>query len=453
MSSTTIAVARTTKATEVSWLNEIPTEWRERAIKRLFRQSKRRGFPEREVLSVYRDYGVIPKSSRDDNHNKTPEDVSVYQRVDKGDLVINKMKAWQGSLGVSLNDGITSPDYVVYEPLHQEHSRFIHYLLRAEPMPGVYRSISNGIRLSQWRLEPGNFESLVVPLPPVDEQKQIAAFLDYETGKIDALIEKQQQLIALLGEKRQAVISHAVTKGLNPDAPMRDSGIEWLGEVPEHWTPYAMKHLCEVRDGTHGTPSYVDPSDDAVPLVTSKDFAGPEIDFKGAKWISRESHREIIKRSLTELGDVLMSMIGGNIGKALIVCADADFSIKNVALFKTRGNFPLANYILYYLQSGLLDIQIATLSRGGAQGFLGLGDIRNLVLPGAPADEIKNVVEHLETRVLKLDELVDRANDQTELLQERRTALISAAVTGKIDVRGWKPPSSDAKSETEMEVA
>ena len=251
------------------------------------------------------------------------------------------------------------------------------------------------------------------------------------------LIAKQEKLIALLKEKRQAVISHAVTRGLNSNAPMKDSGVEWLGEVPEHWSVTAIKRCLEVKDGTHDTPKYVDKSETSCPLITSVNFIGDSIDFENAKYISKNDHLEIIKRSNAETGDVLMSMIGGNIGKALIIQDDANFSIKNVALFKTQGNLSIGRYLLYYLQSGLLDIQISLVNRGGAQGFLSLGDLRNLVYFKQPAQELNKIVNYLDGKIGKTDLISQKANNKILLLKERKTALISAAVTGKIDVRDW----------------
>ncbi len=199
------------KDSGVQWLGEIPAHWKGKKIKRLFAKTKLQGFPELTVLSVYRDYGVIKKSSRDDNFNRTPEDLSTYQVVNPGDLVINKMKAWQGSLGISSLSGITSPDYVVYLPHHQEERRFLHHFLRCKLLSSVYVTMSNGIRPNQWRLEPERFEELEVSLPPPDEQGQIAEFLDRETAKVDALVAKVRQAINHLNEYRTALISAAVT--------------------------------------------------------------------------------------------------------------------------------------------------------------------------------------------------------------------------------------------------
>jgi type I restriction enzyme S subunit len=163
------------------------------------------------VLSVYRDYGVIIKASRDDNINKTPEDLSLYQLVNPGDLVVNKMKAWQGSLGISAVRGITSPDYMVFDPVVPQFPRFMHHYLRAQPMPSVYRSMSNGIRPDQWRMEPEKFRDIIVWLPNYDEQVAISAYIDRETGVIDKLIELTALSMERLREHRAALITASVT--------------------------------------------------------------------------------------------------------------------------------------------------------------------------------------------------------------------------------------------------
>ncbi len=197
--------------TGIEWRGLAPASWTRSKLKALFRQVKRQGFDDLTVLSVYRDYGVIEKSSRDDNINKTPENLSTYQLVEPGDLVINKMKAWQGSMGISKYRGITSPDYIVMTPRTDANSRYLHHYLRARPMPWVYRQISNGIRTDQWRLEPEKFLDLPIFLPSSDEQGRIAGAIDGETTRIDGLITETERSIALLKERRAALITAAVT--------------------------------------------------------------------------------------------------------------------------------------------------------------------------------------------------------------------------------------------------
>jgi len=195
----------------VPWLGEIPSHWRSTRVGRLFRQSKMLGFPDLTVLSVYREFGVIERASRDDNANRVPDDLSKYQLVEVGDLVINKMKAWQGSLGVSDFRGITSPDYVVFRPIHSEDPRFLHSMLRMPQLTTVYLSISNGIRINQWRIEPERFASVEVFLPSLEEQRAIVDHIARETAKLDAVRAATERTIALLKERRSALIAAAVT--------------------------------------------------------------------------------------------------------------------------------------------------------------------------------------------------------------------------------------------------
>ncbi|MEZ8231513.1 restriction endonuclease subunit S [Vibrio splendidus] len=199
------------KESGVEWLGEVPEHWRPKSIKRLFKQRKQQNNVGYEVLSVYREFGVILKSSRSDNHNKTPDDLSSYQLVNKGCLVINKMKAWQGSLGVSDLEGITSPDYVVYESIHSESDKFLHFLLRRQEMPNVYRAISNGIRPSQWRIEPEKFEDLVLFLPSLEEQLEVVKAIEKEVLVYEQLISKCASATKLMEERKSALISAAVT--------------------------------------------------------------------------------------------------------------------------------------------------------------------------------------------------------------------------------------------------
>lgn len=199
------------KDSGVEWLGQVPAHWEVLPLRALFRFVKRQTGDDLDVLSVYREYGVISKSSRDDNNNVTPEDLSKYQTVLPGDLVVNKMKAWQGSLGVSGLHGITSPDYAVFAPIHAGLSNYLHLLLRSQLLPDVYRLISNGIRLAQWRLEPEKFKELKVPFPPIAEQQAISEALVQSATQMDRLAMEAEAAITLLQERRAALISAAVT--------------------------------------------------------------------------------------------------------------------------------------------------------------------------------------------------------------------------------------------------
>lgn len=195
----------------IAWRGSVPHQWVRARLKDHFRLQKRLGYEHLPVLSVYREFGVIEKSSRNDNINKTPEDLSKYQLVKRHDLVVNKMKAWQGSMGVAPMDGITSPDYVVMSPVADHDPRYMHHYLRAQPLPWVYRLISDGIREDQWRMDPNKFLGLPIFLPSLEEQCAIADGIDCELERIRCLIAKSELSIDLLTEKRSALITAAVT--------------------------------------------------------------------------------------------------------------------------------------------------------------------------------------------------------------------------------------------------
>ena len=199
------------KDSGVEWLVEVPEHWRKTRIKQLFKPRKSQGHPHLEVLSVYRDYGVIAKNSRSDNINQTPDDLSKYQLVKIGDLVINKMKCWQGSLGISALEGITSPDYVTLSPTHNENNSFLHNALRSNSYASYYIAISNGIRPGQWRIEPKRFLALPLFLPSIEEQLQIASHIEVITRNFSLLEEAALAQLVLLGERRSALVSLAVT--------------------------------------------------------------------------------------------------------------------------------------------------------------------------------------------------------------------------------------------------
>ncbi|MGO1298170.1 MAG: restriction endonuclease subunit S [Vibrio sp.] len=438
------------KDSGVHWLHDIPAHWTTIPVGRCYRRVKRTGFEKEELLSVYRDHGVVPKSSRDDNNNKPSDDLSPYQLVCENNLVMNKMKAWQGSIAISEYRGIVSPAYFVYEPLKQTDSlvypKYVHYLLRHPIYITQYMSRSKGIRVNQWDLDPDEFQSIELLLPHKDEQKKVINFLDHETAKIDTLIAKQEMLIELLKEKRQAVISHAVTKGLNPDAPMKDSGVEWLGEVPEHWGSSTVKNLCYVNDGNHGE-EYPTESDfvdnrDGVPFIRAGDFDNLKIIENDLRYISHKKNDSMRKGRLQE-GDILFVNRGATIGKLCIVDAPYAGSNLNSQIAYLRCNTNLADhrYVTYFLSSPYIQTKILAAIQGGALPQYPLKHIVNLDIWHGNIEEQKAISNFLDNKINKIKGLIEKSELAINLIKERKTALISAAVTGKIDVRDWQEPT------------
>lgn len=417
------------------WLGRIPENWVSIPFGVLFRRTKRVGYADEELLSVYRDYGVIRKSDRDDNFNKASEDLSTYQLVEPGDLAMNKMKAWQGSLGISAHRGIVSPAYFVFAPKQEFHARFLHYLLRSPPYAAGYMTISKGIRINQWDVDPDHLSTLPVLFPSLDEQAAIAAFLDRETAKIDALVAEQEQLIALLREKRQAVISYAVTKGLNPDAPVKDSGIEWLGEIPARWAVSPLKYLVSFRSG--GTPSKDNPDywDGEIPWASAKDLKVELLSDTQDHLTQRAIDSGVA--ATVPAGAVVVLVRGMMLARLFPVC---ELAVPMTINQDCKALLPGSNITGSYLAWALRGTADETLNRldeaGHGTKALRMEAWTSMELPVPPLNEQHDIVAHLTEATIRIDQLADEAQSAITLLQERRAALISATVTGKIDVRG-----------------
>lgn len=421
------------KDSGVEWLGQVPEHWALKPLWTFFQRVKRTGFDDEQLLSVYRDHGVIPKASRDDNFNKPSDDLSLYQLVVPGDLTINKMKAWQGSVAVSEHRGIVSPAYFVYKALHSENSRYLHYLMRSVRYITGYLSVSKGIRINQWDLEPQLHSRMPLTVPPLEEQAAIAAFLDRETGKIDELVVEQRRLMELLKEKRQAVISNAVTRGLNPAAPLKPSGIEWLGDVPKHWEVKRLKFVSpQITVGIVVEPSkyYVD---EGVPALRSLNVSPGRVTLKNVVYLSAEAN-ELHSKSKLNAGD-LVAVRSGQPGTTAVIPQELDGCNCIDLIIIRKPAIGSENFLCWYLACDAAIMQFSIGSGGAIQQHFNVSTAMDLVIPVPPTNEQESIAAHLAKQTAKIDTLTAEAQRAIDLLQERRTALISAAVTGQIDVR------------------
>lgn len=284
------------------------------------------------------------------------------------------------------------------------------------------------VGLSQYALD-----NVELPFPPLSEQSAIAAFLDRETAKIDALVEEQRRLIELLKEKRQAVISHAVTKGLNPNAPMKDSGVEWLGEMPTHWEVQRLKRLTpQITVGVVVEPSKYY-AESGVPALRSLNVLPGAIDTQNLVFISPESN-DLLAKSILRTGD-LVAVRSGQPGTTAVIPQELD-GCNCIDLIIIRK--PLEGceqFLCRYLASEPALRQFAEGSGGALQQHFNIGAAMSLLVAWPPLKEQRRIVAFLDDEMAKLDALVAETESAIALLQERRSALISAAVTGKIDVR------------------
>lgn len=348
-----------------------------------------------------------------------------------GSVAIAMYGATIGRLGILGVEATTNQACCVMPPSDKIFNKYLFYWLLATRQEIINLSSGGG----QPNVNQEKIASLKVSAPSYSEQIQIAAFLDRETAVIDTLIAKQEELIRLLGEKRTAVISHAVTKGLNPHATLKDSGIEWLGQIPAHWEASKPKYFTKrIVDGVHHTPNYVD---EGVPFVTVKNLTATRrgISFQDTKFITQETHEKLLLRANPEQGDILITK-DGTLGVTRVIDTDREFSIfVSVALIKPITNKIDSYFLRYVLESEVAIDQFEARKQGSGLKHLHLEEIANISITLPPLQEQKTIVDYIEEKIGKLDELFGKVEEAIELLKERRTALISAAVTGKIDVR------------------
>ncbi|WP_336277907.1 restriction endonuclease subunit S [Cronobacter dublinensis] len=321
---------------------------------------------------------------------------------------------------------------------------FLNYWMFYLKSADFINTLCNKATIAHYTVE--KVETSPILLPNPDEQFNISLFLDHEIAKIDSLIEKQQQLIELLKEKRQAVISHAVTKGLNPDVPMKDSGVEWLGEVPVHWDICLLKYKCSViTDGAHISP---DTNEGEHYFVSIKDIKKGIIDFNNSLLTSSASYKYLVKTGCKPFnGDILFSK-DGTIGQTAIVPDDVDFVVAS-SLIIIRADKEKASpaFMDLLLQSSLVKEQVESFVKGTALRRLSIQNLEKVFGIFPTLSEQQIISDDIYTQLNRLDVLESKAVVQIQLLEERRTALISAAVTGKIDVRDWRAPDAQKTEE------
>ncbi len=441
------------KDSGVESLDTIPKMWSIKKLKYIFEIKKRIagkiGF---DVLSVTQK-GIKIKDI-ESGEGQLSMDYSKYQRVYPGEFAMNHMDLLTGYVDISNYDGVTSPDYRVFAVRDKNifYSRYYLYLLQDGYKQRRFFHLGQGsAHLGRWRLPTEAFNEIVYPCPSLKEQNQIASFLDHETTKIDNLIEKQQQLIELLKEKRQAVISYAVTKGLNPDVPMKDSGVEWLGEVPEHWIVSGFKkYLSSIVDYRGKTPNK---TDDGILLVTARNIKKGVLDYTlSQEFIAPSDYKEVMSRGLPDIGDVLFTTeapLGEVANVDRVDIALAQRIIKFKGMTSRLDNY----YFKYFIMSSAFQQSLNLYSSGStAQGIKAerFVYLRKL-LP--PINEQMEIVGFLDKEITKIDISVEQQFVMLSLLQERRTALISAAVTGKIDVRDWIAPDTQDVEESQEATA
>ena len=419
----------------IDWLGKIPAHWEMRRIKYLFREVDNRSTTgKEELLSLSKYHGLIPRSEITDKLSSA-ETLVGYKKCSPGELVLNKLQAWNGMFDISSYDGLVSPDYSVFAKTKPLEMRYFRYLFRTSLYVSEFRRKSSGIGEGFFRLYTDAFFRIWSILPPLPEQTAITNFLDRKTAQIDQFVTLKKQTIALLQEQKTAIINRAVTQGLNPDVPMKDSGIEWLRAIPAHWEVKKLKFLTK-KIGSGVTPrggaTTYQPS--GIPLIRSQNVHFDRIDLQEVAYISEDVHREMTNSRVAS-GDVLLNITGGSLGRCYYVTNQFSEANVNQHVCIVRPNRKITSkHLNYLLASGVGQSQIWFFQQGGGREGLNFQNLKNFYFAIPAPSEQNQIVAYIEQATAKIDSAIAQAQQQIALIKEYRESLISQAVTGKIKI-------------------
>ncbi|MBB6087099.1 NADAR domain-containing protein [Wenzhouxiangella marina] len=429
------------KDSGVPWLGEVPEHWEVRKLRHVLRRRTERNRPDLPLLSVVREKGVIRRdtTSADENHNYIPDDLTNYKVVRPGQFAMNKMKAWQGSYGVSRYDGIVSPAYFVFD-LWGVDGNFFHAAIRSRAYVPQFTRASDGVRIGQWDLAESRMREIPFLVPPLPEQAAIVRFLDHADRRIRRYVRAKQKLIKLLEEQKQAIIHRAVTRGLDPNVRLKPSGVEWVGEVPAHWEVLRLKSLISRLD------------QGVSPQAENRVAEAGSWGVLKAGCVNRGVFREKEHKRLPEgfifdeklaisEGDVLVSRASGSphlvgsVGRVAELTSNLILSDKIFRPVFVPNARP--EYMVLAMNSRYYRLQVEQ-AISGAEGLannLPSSSLRRFVFAVPPVKEQLDIAESLRSAIDDVSATVERSEREIELLNEFRTRLFADAVTGKLDVR------------------
>ena len=434
----------TYRAVQPLWNMEFPTHWEVFPLCSMAKEKSICNCTELELLSVYLDAGVVPFSKRTEKRtNATSKDLSKYQRVDPSDFVLNNQQAWRGSVGVSKYTGITSPAYIILSMNDQLTSEFANYLFRSAIMVDQYRIRSKGVGSIQRNLYWQELKRVSVLVPPKEEQDQIVCYLDWQISRINHLIHGYQKQIKLLKERRQTIIDRATTQGINQNAAYKNSGVNWIDNIPEHWNMvYAKKLFAQRKDKAFPNDIQLT-SSQKYGIVSQEEF----MKIEGRRLTVVMTGEDILKH--VGIGDFVISMrsFQGGLEYSYV---EGKISSAYVMLIPNKEKV-YDEYFKWLLKSKpyIKALQgTSDLVRDGQA--LRYANFAKVYLPEIPLDEQKEIAEYIATEVAKIDNALPTFQKEIELLREYRTRLISDVVTGQIDVRDVVIPEYTPEEDTEI---
>ena len=427
-----------TKDSGVAWLGKIPAHWDVVQSRRMFDERKEKARPGDVLLTASQKYGMIPQSKFIELEGRRVVEINKGANslihVEAGDFVIS-LRSFQGGLEFSRTSGSITFHYVPIHAVKWVHEPFFAHLFKSRTYIQALRATANLIRDGQ-DMRYSHFAQVPLPVIPLKEQVDIADHLDRETARIDSLVARKTRFMELLAEKRQALITHAVTKGVDPNAQMKHSGVDWLGEVPRHWKNIKIRLLAD-KIGSGKTPSggaevYVE---EGITFLRSQNIYDNEIRLNDVAYITDEIHTEMANTKVKPK-DVLLNITGGSIGRTSLVPDDfGEANVNQHVCIVRLQDVENAEWVHMAFRADSTKKQIDGLQVGANREGLNFEQVGNLRIALPPPVEMRKILVYLKSNLARIDTLIGKTEHSLELLSERRTALISAAVTGKIDLR------------------
>lgn len=432
-------MTRAMKDSGIEWIGEIPEDWNLNRTKNYFKNHKDivgENSDEYDRLALTLN-GVI-RRSKEDSTGLQPEAFDGYQILRKNELVfklIDLENISTSRVGLCpFENGIVSPAYIVLTPRNNINPKYSEYYYLSMWHREIFNHIGdNGVRSS---LNAKDLLNVPITIPSMPEQQKIADFLDKKCSHIDSILEKTKASIDECKQLKQSVITQAVTKGIRPNRPMKDSRIEWIGEIPANWKVYPLKYLVDIpiTDGTHNTPTYTD-KENGSPFLSSKDITSGHIDWSSIKYITKELHEQLQKEVAPKRNDILLAK-NGTTGIGALVEEDIVFNIYvTLALIRPNQSIVLPKFLLYLINSSLCKIQYDKHLIGIGVPNLHLNIINNVkVIITDAKDEQQEIVSYLDEKCSKIDKLITKKEQLIKELETYKKSLIYEYVTGKKEV-------------------
>ncbi|HIB8181298.1 TPA: restriction endonuclease subunit S [Elizabethkingia anophelis] len=422
------------KDSGVEWIGKIPENWKVRRLGNLLTDYSEKNNSEFPLLSITREKGVILRDlEEDENHNFIPDDLSGYKKLYLNYFGMNKMKAWQGSYGISKYTGIVSPAYYTFKISDLLYPDFFHLAIRSKTYISFFGSASDGVRIGQWDLSKTRMKNIPFIIPSFPEQQAIASFLDDKTSKIDQTISIKEKEIELLKERRQILIQKAVTKGLDDKVKLKDSGVEWIGEVPEHWKVSFIKRFSyNITDGSHSSPETTHEGKNYVSVKDVNDSG--EIDLVSCKKISNKDFKLLVRNGCQpKLNDLLLTK-DGTIGRAAVVSENDFVILSSLGLITPNSKILNPYFLRYHFISPHTVENMYSLIAGSALTRLTIEKIKKIEIVVPSLNEQTQIVHYLEKIEEKISKAISLKEQEIEKLKEYKTVLIDNVVTGKVKV-------------------